>query len=168
MFREIGWHARRIWLAEGQRAGTGFHQQTVGMAVIAAFELNDLIAAGEAAGQANRAHGRFGAGVHHPHHIHGRDQLGHQLRHFHFHFGRRAKAQAAGRRFDHRIADSRVVVAQHHRTPGADIIDIGLPVHVIKIGAIRAFDKQRRAADAGEGAHRRVNAAGDQFARSMV
>ena len=61
-----------------------------------------------------------------------------------------------------------MVVAQHHRTPRADIIDIGLSIHVIEVSAIRAFDKQRGAADAGKGAHRRVNAAGDQFARSMV
>ncbi|EJK92630.1 hypothetical protein UUU_06160 [Klebsiella pneumoniae subsp. pneumoniae DSM 30104 = JCM 1662 = NBRC 14940] len=168
MFGEIGRDARRVRLAEGQRAGTGFHQQAVGMAVVAAFELNDFVASGEAARQANGAHGGFGTGVHHPHHIHGRHQLGHQGRHFHFHFGRRAKAQAAGCRLDHRIANSRVVVAQHHRTPGTDIIDIGFPIHVIEVSAIRAFDKQRCAADAGESAHRRVNAAGDQFARSVV
>ena len=138
------------------------------MAVVATFELNDFVAAGEAARQTNGAHGRFGTGVYHPHHIHGRHQLGHQGRHFHFHFSRRAKAQAAGGRFDHRIADRRVVVAQHHRTPGADIIDIGFTVDVIEVGAIRAFDKQRCAADAGEGADRRVDAAGDQFARSVV
>ena len=41
-----------------------------------------------------------------------------------------------------------MVVAQHHRTPGADIIDIGLSIHVIEVSAIRAFDKQRGAADA--------------------
>lgn len=168
MFGEISRHARRVRLAEGQRAGTGFHQQAVGMAVVAAFELDDLVAAGEAARQANRAHGGFGTGVHHAHHIHGRHQLGYQRRHFYFHFGRRAKAQAAGRRLDHRVADRRMVVAQHHRTPGADIIDIGFPIHVIEVSAIRAFDKQRGAADAGEGADRRVNAAGDQFTRGVV
>ena len=34
VFGEISRHARRVRLAEGQRAGTGFHQQAVGMAVV--------------------------------------------------------------------------------------------------------------------------------------
>ena len=40
-----------------------FDQQAVGVAVIAALELDDVFAAGEAAGEADRRHGGFGAGA---------------------------------------------------------------------------------------------------------
>ena len=92
MLSEIRGYAWRIGLAQGQRAGACFHQQTVGVTVIAAFEFDDFVAMGIAACQTDGAHGGFGAGVHHPHHIHGGHQLGDQLRHFDFHLGRRAKA----------------------------------------------------------------------------
>ena len=87
------------------------------MAVIAAFKLDDFVTTGIAAGETNRAHGGFGAGVHHTHHIHAGHQLAHQGGHFHFHLGRRTKAQAAHGRFGHRIANGGVVVPQHHRAP---------------------------------------------------
>ncbi|MNS51466.1 hypothetical protein D3C72_841440 [compost metagenome] len=131
------------------------------MAVVAAFEFDDFVATGKAARQADSAHGGFRTGVHHAHHVHGRDQFGHQLRHFDFHLGRCTEAQAALCSFNHRIADSRVVVTQHHRTPGADIIDIGFAVHIVQIRAVRTFNKQRRSADAGKGANRRVDPAWD-------
>ena len=92
MLSEIRRYARRVRLAESQRAGAGFHQQAVGVTVVASFELDDFVAAGEAACQANGAHGGFGAGVYHAHHIHGRHQFSNQFRHFDFHFGWRAEA----------------------------------------------------------------------------
>ncbi|MNR03585.1 hypothetical protein D3C85_1194840 [compost metagenome] len=161
MFGEICRNARRVRLAEGQRAGTGFHQQAIGVAVVAAFKFDDFVAAGKATRQTNGAHGRFRTGVHHAYHVHSRDQFGHQLRHFHFHLGWCAETQTALRRFNHRIANGWVVMTQHHRTPGADIIDIGFAIHIVQIRAVRTFDKQRRAADAGKGANGRVDPAWD-------
>src|SRR3546814_5682583 len=46
---ELGGHAGRCGVAECQHARSGLDQQAVGMAVIAAFELNDLGAAGKPA-----------------------------------------------------------------------------------------------------------------------
>jgi len=117
VLREIRRHARRVRLAEGQGAGTGFHQQTVGMTVVAAFKFDNFVTAGKTTGQTDGAHGRFGTGVHHAHHIHGRDQFSHQRRHFDFHLGWRAETQTALRRFDDRVTDSRVVMSQYHRAP---------------------------------------------------
>ena len=62
------------------------------MTVIATFKFDDLIATGETARQTDCAHRRFRTGVHHTHHIHGRHKFSDQLRHFHFHLGRRAEA----------------------------------------------------------------------------
>ena len=154
VLREICRYARGVRLAERQRAGTGLHQQAVRMAVVTAFKLDDFIATGKTARQADGAHGRFGTGVHHTHHVHGRHQFGHQLRHFHFHFGWRTEAQAALGGFNYRVTNGRMVVPQHHRPPGTHIIDIGFAIDIIQIRAVSTFDKQRRTAHAGEGAHR--------------
>ena len=138
------------------------------MTVVAAFELDNFVATGKATRQADGAHSGFGTGVHHPDHIHGRDQFGDQRRHFNFHLRWRAKAQAALSSFNNRIADCRMVMAQHHWAPGADIIDIRFTIDVVEICAVGALNKQRCAADAGEGAYRRVHAAGDKFTRSII
>ena len=165
---EVRRYARRVWLAEGQRAGAGFHQQAVRVAVVAAFKFDDLVAAGKPARQTDRAHGRFGARVHHAHHVHRRHQFGHQRRHFDFHLGWRAEAQTALGRFNHRVADSRVVMPQHHRTPGTDIIDIGFAIDIKQVRAVSAFNKQRRSTYAGKGANRRVHAAWNKLAGCTV
>ena len=161
MLGEIGRYARGVRLAQGQRAGAGFDQQAVGVAVVAAFKFDDFVAVGVTARQTDGAHGGFGSRVHHPHHVHGRHQFGNQLRHFNFHLGRRAKAQAALRRFNDRIADRRVVVSQHHRAPGTDVVDITFAVDVEQVSPVRPFDKQRHTANAVECTHRRVNPAWD-------
>ena len=57
-----GRHARALRQAERRDAGAGFRQQKVGVTVIVALELDDLVAAGPAARHAHRAHRRFRAG----------------------------------------------------------------------------------------------------------
>ena len=60
-------HAGRRRLPERERAGSRLHQQAVAVAVVAAFELQDLRAARVAAREAQRGHRRLGAGRHEPH-----------------------------------------------------------------------------------------------------
>ncbi|MCY1506379.1 hypothetical protein D9M68_406280 [compost metagenome] len=57
----------------------------------------------------------------------------------------------------------RMAVAEDHRTPGAHVVHVALVVLVRHIGAFRVFEEQRGAADALEGADRRVDAPGDVF-----
>ncbi|CCJ96829.1 hypothetical protein BN130_1114 [Cronobacter malonaticus 507] len=45
-------------------------------------------------------------------------------------------------------------MAEHHRTPGANVVDIGFAVGIIEISPVRPFDKERRAAYAGKGVAR--------------
>jgi hypothetical protein len=52
-------------------------------------------------------------------------------------------------------------VAEDHRAPGADVVDVALVVLVDDVGAFGVLEEQRRAADALERADRRVDAAGD-------
>jgi hypothetical protein len=63
----------------------------------------------------------------------------------------------------HRVQHVRVAVAEDHRAPGADVVDIALVVFVGDVGAFGVLEEQRRAANALERAHRRVHAAGDVF-----
>ena len=56
--------------------------------------------------------------------------------------------------------DLGVGVAEDHGAPGTDVIDVALAIGVKEVGAAGALEEDRVAADAAEGAHRRVDAAG--------
>ncbi len=102
VLRQIGRHAGRRGIAEGQQARAGLHQQAVAVAVVAALELDDRIAPGKAARQADRAHGGLGAGGHQAHHVHARHALHQQLGQFDLALGRCAEGKPFRRRFLHR------------------------------------------------------------------
>ena len=155
-------HARGVRHAEGQGAGAGLHQQAVGVAVVAAFELDDAVAPGVAAGQTDGAHGRLGAGADHAHHLAAGHQRGDALGHGHFPRVRRAVGQPGPGRVDHRLAHLRMAVAEDHRAPGADIVDVAVAVDIEQVRPVRALDEERLAAHRLERAHRRIDAAGHQ------
>ena len=121
-----------------RHAGAGLHQQRIDVAVIAAFELDGEIAAGEAARQAQRAHGRFGAGVHQPHHFHRGHGLRDQLGQFDFALGGRAEAGAGFEHLAQRVDHRRRAMAQQQRSPGADVIDVRVAVDVEDARALAA------------------------------
>ena len=124
--------------AEGGDAGAGFDQEAVGVAVIAAFELDDDVAAGGGAGEADGGHGGFGAGADEAHFldggIAGDDALGE------IGLGGGGGAEAGGVRggaldgFD----DGREGVAEDHGAPGAEVVDVAVAVGVGEVGACGA------------------------------
>ena len=158
--RNLFGNAGRAGDAEGRHAGAGFDEKSVGVAVIAALEFDDEFAAGGGAGQADGRHGGLGAGADEAHlfdgGIAGHDALGE------IGLGGRGCAEAGrvARRaldgFDH----GRKGVAQNHRAPGAEVVDVAVAVGVVEIRALGALDEGRRAAHGAKGAHRRVDAAG--------
>ena len=91
--------------------------------MIAAFEFDDGVAAGKAARQADRAHGRFGARADEAHHFDGGHEFDDAARQLRFEFGRRAEGQAVGGDRLHGFDHLRVRVAQDHRPPGSDVVD---------------------------------------------
>ena len=123
-------HAGGIGDAQRGHAGAGFDQQRIDVAVIAAFEFDGEIAAGESARHAQSAHGGFGAGVDQAHHFHGRNDLRDQLGQFDFVPGGRAEAGAGFENLAQRVDHRRRAMAQEQRPPGADVIDIGIAVDV--------------------------------------
>ena len=78
-----------------QCAGAGFDQQTVGVAVVAAGELDDLVAVGERPGQPDGAHAGLGAGADQPDRLHRWQRATDDLGQFDFLFHGRTEAGAA-------------------------------------------------------------------------
>ena len=147
-----------------RRGGTaGGHQQAIDVPVIVARELDDHFAAGESAGESDGAHRRLGAGIDQPHVLDRRDGRDDQFGQFAFGLGRGAEACAAGdRRFEGRD-DGRMGVAENHRSPGADVVDVAVAIDIEQIGPRPALEKQRLAADAAERPGRAIHAAGHEL-----
>src|SRR4249919_295002 len=55
-----------------------------------------------------------------------------------------------------------MVMADDHRSPRADVVDVMVAVDVHQVRALRALDEERFAADRFERAHRRIDAARHQ------
>ena len=164
---QAGGNAGRTRHAEGQGAGAGLDQQRIAVTVIATLELDDLVAAGMAAREADRRHRCLGAGVGHANLIHGGKDVADAFRHLDFGFGRCTEAQTLGGRLLYGLDDLGIGVAADHRPPGTDIIDIGLAVDIVEKSALGAFDERGRAAHAIEGTHRRVDAAGNDASSAL-
>ena len=160
-------HARRARMAEGEGAGAGFHQQRVGMPVVAAFELDDQLAAGEAAREADRGHRRLGARGHQAHALDRRHELADALGELRFFRRWRAVGQRARGCRLHRSDDCGVGVSEQHRAPGADVIDIAPAFCIPQVRAGSALEEPRRATYGTKRAHRRVHAAGNHALRAL-
>ena len=137
------------------------------MAVIAAFELDDLRRPGEAAREAQRRHRRFGAGRHEPHHLERRQPRGRA--------SRRARSRArSARRTTGRARPSACTARttagcawpRIAGPPRADVVDVALAVGVPQVRAFAAREEARRAADRAKRAHRRIDAGGNRALRA--
>ena len=114
-----------------------------------------------AAREANGAHAGLGARADQAHHVDRRHQGDDGFGQFDLALGGGAEREAFERGFLHRFEYRRMAVAQNHRAPRADVVDVALAVGVPHVSALRPGDKARRAADGLEGAHRRIDAAGN-------
>ena len=158
---EIGRHAGGRRVAEGEQAAARFHQQAVGMAVVAALEFDDFVAAGKAACQADGRHGGFCARADQAHLFDAGHEFGDFFGNHDFALGGRAKRQPAQGRFAHGFNHFGMGVADNRRPPRADVVNIARAVGIPHIGALGLLDETRHAADTAEGAHGRIDAAGN-------
>src|SRR5207237_1148241 len=67
----------------------------------------------------------------------------------------------------HGLDDRGVAVAEDHRPPRTDVVDVPGSVRVPEIRALRALHETWRAADGTECTHRRIHAAGNEHARAI-
>src|SRR5690606_34709459 len=89
----------------------------------------------------------------------GADQFGH----LGFHRGRRAVGQAVIQLATDGIKYVGVAVAENHRPPGANVINVALVVFINDVGAFGVLDEQGRAANAAKCTNRGVNTTGNMF-----
>ena len=149
-----------------REAGARLGEQAVDVAVVGAGELQELLAAGRRAGEADRAHRRLGArarscaasrptacGATTSSASSTSPAVGAPKRR-----ARRAAASATA------CDDRRVRVAVDQRAPRADPVDVAVAVDVDELGALAALDEDRVAADRAHRADRRVHAAGQAAA----
>ncbi len=129
------------------------------MTVVAALELEDQIAAGEAAGEADGGHGGLGAAIDEADHLDGRhegDDLFGQLDLFR---GWRAVVcPFADGTFDG-LGHVRVGMTQDQRPPRQHVVYVLVAVHIAQARAGAARREERLGTDGAEGADRRVHSA---------
>ncbi len=161
MFGEVGRHSGGGRHPEGRGAGAGLDQQGVGVAVVAAVELEDLVAPRVASGETDGAHGGLSTGGDHPDHL----DIGIGVAD---HFGQLdlepGGGSVGGPVFGcglDGLHDLGMAVAEDHRSPGADVIDIGVAVGIVNLGTLGALNEQRVAAHRLEGPHGAVDPPGD-------
>ncbi len=133
----------------------------IGVAVIATREFYDQIAARVGAGQADRAHGGFGAGGDEAHLLQPRVKGDHPLREFDFTLARRSIGRSVADRVAHRIQHRRMRVAQDQRSPGSDEVEILATVDVVEELAGGPGNEQRGTPHCAKRAHGRVDAPGN-------
>jgi hypothetical protein len=154
-------HSGAVRAAMSQRATAGLDEQGVHVAVITAFKLDDLIAAGEAARQAKTGHGRFRAAVDHAHLFDRGHPAADKLGHFDFERVRNAEAEPTSRGRGDSLYDNRGGVPENRGAPRADIIDVFVPVDIPNPRAFGPIDEKGVAIQPAKGADRRINAARD-------
>ena len=135
------------------------------MAVVGALELDDLVAPGERARQADGGHGGLGARVDKAHHLDRGHPFDHAPRKIQLERARCAVAGPARRGLLHRRHHSRVRVPEDERPPRKDVVDVAVTVDVDEIRALAALDEERLPTDGFERPHGRVDAAGQQALR---
>lgn len=133
-------------IAEGEKTRARLHEERVRVAVVAALELDDAVAAREAAGESNGGHARFRAGAHEAHLFHRGNEARDLFGDFNLGAGGGAEGKAAVDRGMDGLDDIRIVVAEDHRTPGAHIVGEALFLNVPHVGALGALDEARGAA----------------------
>gem|GEM_PF-5207607 len=156
-------HAGRGGGAQGLGAGTGGHQEGIGVAVVAALEFQEFVPTGGRPGQPQGGHGGLGATVDQADHLqvwHGGED---GLRQLHLLQGRRPKGGAATEGLLDRRDDGRMAVAQDVGAVAADVIDVALTVQIDQVGTVGGADEDGVSPHALEGPHRGTDAPGDDF-----
>ena len=148
--------------AECGHTGTGFHQEHVRMAVVAALELDHLVAAGVGTDQAQHSHAGLGAAVDEAHHLNAGDSVDHHFGQGVFQGTRCSEAGALLDRFLQCCDHLGVGVAADGRSPAADVVDVLIAIHVPGIGTLHPIEHDRLTANRLERPHRGADTSGHQ------
>src|SRR5690606_1670739 len=116
--------------------------EKIGVAVVAAVDLDELVATGEAAGEAHGGHGRLGTRVDGAHLVDGGQGGTDGLGELHLELGGRSERSASAQRLLDGFEDFGVSVAEHQGTPRADEIDKALAVDAVDEAAVAVGDEE--------------------------
>jgi hypothetical protein len=155
-------HAGGAWNAKRRHARAGLHQQRVRVAVVAALELDHELAACEAACQADRAHAGLGAGRDEAQPLHHGEALLHQSGQVGFAGMAGAKAGASSGGLANRFHHRRKGMAQNHRAPGTEAVQVAVAVYVPQVGSLGPRHERRVAAYGAKGTHGGIHSARQQ------
>mmetsp|Transcript_66663 Transcript_66663/g.201211 ORF Transcript_66663/g.201211 Transcript_66663/m.201211 type:complete len:353 (+) Transcript_66663:271-1329(+) len=144
--RGTGRNAWRVRQAQGGHAGARLHQEGVRVAVVAALELDNLLALREGPHEPQHAHAGLGAAVGEAHHLDRRHGVYDHLRELVLQGRGRAEGGALRELRPQSVQDFIICVTQDGRAPGADIVDVLVAIHVPRIGALHAIEDHRVAA----------------------
>src|SRR6185312_2655414 len=129
------------------------------MAVIAALKLNDVLAARECARQANRRHRGFRSRADEAHHLDRGECFPNQLAQLTLGASRSAEAGAVFRSALYRCDYLRIGMAEDHRSPGADVIDVFVSIGIPHPAALCVLNDRRFTTHSAERANRGVHPA---------
>ena len=146
--------------AERRDSGARVGEQRVDVTVVAAGELDDLRASGGAAREADRRHRCLGTRVDQANTLDRVDAIDDLFGEFDLALGRRTEGKTVRRRLLHCLHNCGVRVAEDHRPPGRDEVDVVVAIDVRQMTALRRGDESRSAADRREGAHGRIDPTG--------
>ena len=158
-------YAGGVRQAQGGHTRAGLHQEHVGVAVVAAFELDHLFAAGVGAHQAQHGHAGLGSAVDEANHLHAGDGVDHHLGEGVFQGAGGAKAGALGEGLLQGLDHLGIGVSADGGSPAADVIDVAVAIHIPGVGAFDAIEHDRLAAHGAEGPNRGIHSAGHQLLR---
>ncbi len=154
--------------AEGREPGTSRYQEVIGVAVVAAIELDNGIPARGPACEPDGRHHRLGARGHEADHLEVGDGRGHEFGEFDFLPAGCSKGQTGCGGSCDRLDHIGMGVAEDQRAPGTNEIHVGVAVGVDHVAAFSAFAEERLSTDTAESSDRRVHPRRHEFAGLAV
>jgi hypothetical protein len=122
--------------AERRETRAGLDEQRVGVPVVAAGELEDLVASRRGARQAHGRHRGLGARADEAHELDRGHRVLDRRGELDLQHRRGAEARPAGRRLLEDRQHARVGMPQDHRPPGADEVDVAIAVGILDPGSL--------------------------------
>ena len=154
--------------AERRYAAAGLDQHGVGVAVVAALELDDEVSACESASETDRRHAGLGAGADEAKLFDRREAACDQFGEVSLGRDGGSEACALGCGLLDGFDDGRKGVAEDHGAPGAKEVEVTVAVFVEEIGAFGVREEGRVAAYGAEGSDGRVDASGKEFFGALL
>ena len=111
-------------------------------AVVSAFKLHDLVAAGSGAGQADGVHGGFRTAVAEAHHL-DRKAVADFFRQLPLHVVRHAEHGAGAETLFHGLHDRGMAMSGHERAETKVVIDVFVAIEIAELAALSLFHKNR-------------------------